>query len=162
MRKTLLFLVSAITLGCVAAQAQDTTQDKAQGGDDKDWYEHPYTINDQNQVDFGTYNGYRRYSSSCHTCHGPDGLGSSYAPNLTESLKTLDYDQFLDTVVNGKQEVNAASQKVMPAFAEDPNVMLNIDDIYAYLKARSNDAVGRGRPDRIDKDEDPVWQERKG
>ena len=37
------------------------------------------------KVDKGTYNGYRRYHASCHTCHGPDGLGSSYAPNLVES-----------------------------------------------------------------------------
>ncbi len=39
------------------------------------------------KVDKGTYNGYRRYHASCHTCHGPDGLGSSYAPNLVNSLK---------------------------------------------------------------------------
>ena len=48
--------------------------------------ETPYQIID-GKVDFGTYNGFRRYHSHCHVCHGPDGLGSSYGPALTESLK---------------------------------------------------------------------------
>jgi hypothetical protein len=34
----------------------------------------------------------------------------------------------------------------MPSFGLNPNVMCFLDDIYAYLKARSDDAVGRGRP----------------
>jgi hypothetical protein len=37
--------------------------------------------------------------------------------------------------------------------------MLYIDHLYAYLKARSDDKVGRGRPARIDPDEDPVFKE---
>ena len=31
-------------------------------------------------VDWYTYSGYRRYHSECHVCHGPDGMGSTYAP----------------------------------------------------------------------------------
>jgi hypothetical protein len=34
----------------------------------------------------------------------------------------------------------------MPAFGTNPNVMCYIDDIYAYLKARSDGKLGRGRP----------------
>jgi hypothetical protein len=34
----------------------------------------------------------------------------------------------------------------MPAFADNKNVMCYLDDIYVYLRARANDAVGRGRP----------------
>ena len=45
--------------------------------------EKPYSVVD-GKVDKATYNGYRRYHASCHTCHGPDGMGSSYAPNLVE------------------------------------------------------------------------------
>ena len=33
-------------------------------------------------VDWATYNGYRRYHGECHVCHGPNGLGSTYAPAL--------------------------------------------------------------------------------
>jgi hypothetical protein len=36
----------------------------------------------------------------------------------------------------------------MPAFGENPNVMCYIDDIYVYVRARANDAVGRVRPDK--------------
>jgi hypothetical protein len=35
---------------------------------------------------------------------------------------------------------------VMPAFAENKNVMCYLNDIYVYLRARSVDAVPRGRP----------------
>jgi hypothetical protein len=40
----------------------------------------------------------------------------------------------------------------------DKNVMCFIDDIYIYLKARSDDALGRGRPPG--KDPKPkAWEE---
>lgn len=107
--------------------------------------EKPYSVVD-GKVDPGTYNGYRRYHASCHTCHGPDGLGSSYAPAMTASLKALDYDQFAEVVINGRQNVTGAQKNVMPAFGEVQDVALYIDDIYAYLKARSDEAIGRGRP----------------
>lgn len=107
--------------------------------------EKPYTVKD-GVVDWYTFSGFRRYHSECHVCHGPDGLGSSFAPALVDSLKTVDYEQFLEIVVNGKRRASAAGQKVMPAFAENKNVMCFIDDLYAYLKARSDGAIGRGRP----------------
>jgi hypothetical protein len=37
----------------------------------------------------------------------------------------------------------------MPAFGTVEDVMLYLDDIYAYLKARSDGALGRGCPERI-------------
>mgnify|MGYP003576228974 FL=1 len=49
-------------------------------------------------------------------------------------------------MLNGKQEVNTAVQKKMPAYGTDPNVMCYLDDIYAYLKARSDGVAGRTRP----------------
>lgn len=105
----------------------------------------PYMVKD-GVVDWYTFSGFRRYHSECHVCHGPDGLGSSFAPALVESLKTVDYEQFLEVVVNGRRQASASGQKVMPAFAENKNVMCFIDDLYAYLKARSDGAIGRGRP----------------
>ncbi len=108
----------------------------------------PYEIRD-GKVDQGTYNGYRRYHASCHVCHGPDGLGSSYAPNLTESLKTLSHDDFNEVVINGRQNVSGSSQSVMPSFGEVQDVAMYIDDIYAYLKARSDGVLDRGRPQRF-------------
>ena len=34
----------------------------------------------------------------------------------------------------------------MPAFADNKNVMCYLNDIYVYLRARSQDAIPRGRP----------------
>lgn len=110
--------------------------------------EKPYEIRD-GKVDQGTYNGYRRYHASCHVCHGPDGLGSSYAPNLTESLKTMSQDDFNEVVINGRENVSGSQQSVMPAFGEVQDVAMYIDDIYAYLKARSDGVLDRGRPQRF-------------
>jgi hypothetical protein len=39
----------------------------------------------------------------------------------------------------------------MPPFGEAIDVMENIDDIYSYLRARADGAVGRGRPERLPK-----------
>jgi methanol metabolism-related c-type cytochrome len=109
--------------------------------------EKPYSIVD-GKVDKGTYNGYRRYHAACHTCHGPDGLGSSYAPNLTDSLKRLSYEDFTEVVINGRENVTQTAHNVMPAFGHVEDVALYIDDIYGYLKARADGALGRGRPQR--------------
>lgn len=132
---------SRLFLGVVMAVAIYATAGTAVSAQDSK----PYTVKD-GVVDWYTFNGFRRYHSECHVCHGPDGLGSSFAPALVDSLKTLSYEQFLNTVVNGKQENGATGEKVMPSFAENLNVMCYIDDIYAYLKARSDGAIGRGRP----------------
>ena len=132
-------LVSALSLGGgIAAQAQENTAAAEE--------EKPYHVADDGTVDWPTFSGFRRYNSVCHTCHGPDGVGSTFAPALVDSLKRLSYEQFYEIVVNGKTEVNTAVQKKMPAFGLDPNVMCYLDDIYAYLKARSDGVVPRGRP----------------
>jgi len=112
--------------------------------------EKPYTVKD-GKVDRGTYNGWRRYTESCLRCHGPDGAGSSYGPDMTESLKTMSEEEFKDVVVNGRENVSQSTQSVMPAFGEVEDVVLYLDDIYAYLKARSDGVLGRGRPERFDR-----------
>jgi methanol metabolism-related c-type cytochrome len=132
------FAVVGWTVGALALSMPVGAQDDE---------EKPYTITD-GKVDQGTYNGWRRYHASCHTCHGPDGLGSSYAPNLVESLKVISYDEFAEVVINGRQNVNTGQQNVMPAFGEVMDVATYLDDIYAYLEARADGVLGRGRPQR--------------
>lgn len=100
------------------------------------------------KVDFGTYNGFRRYHSECHVCHGPAGMGSSYAPSLLDSVKTLTFDQFVDVIVRGK---STRENFVMPSFATNMNVLPYLPDLYAYLKARSDGIIGIGRPKRFPK-----------
>jgi len=62
------------------------------------------------------------------------------------TLKSISYNDFLGTVAAGKKAVNTAQDLVMPALGADKNVMCYIDDIYVYIRSRSDDAVHRGRP----------------
>ncbi|HYN77104.1 MAG TPA: hypothetical protein VES73_04845 [Lamprocystis sp. (in: g-proteobacteria)] len=109
--------------------------------------ERPYFVQD-GKVDFGTYNGFRRYHSECHVCHGPAGMGSAYAPALMNSMKILNFDQFVTVVIQGRKGLD---NRVMPSFASNQNVLPYMSDIYAYLKARSDDVIGIARPGNFPK-----------
>ena len=107
-----------------------------------------FKIGNDGTVDWYTYVGYLRYGANCLQCHGPDGLGSSYGPSLVDSLKSLSHADFLSIVVGGKKDVNTAQELVMPSFGTNRNVMCYIDPIYVYLRARSDGALGRQRPEK--------------
>jgi mono/diheme cytochrome c family protein len=95
------------------------------------------------KVDAATYNGYRRYHGGCSHCHGPDGMGSTFGPTLVDRLP--DVGAFRRAVRDGQSTGNS----VMKGYADDPNIAPYVDDIYAYLQARADGALGRGRPDRL-------------
>ena len=107
-----------------------------------------FKVQSDGTVDWYTYVGFTRYSSECLRCHGPDGMGSTYAPALMESMKHLSYTDFYAVVAGGKKDVSSAQQLVMPANGENKNVMCFIDAIYVYLRARADDAIARGRPEK--------------
>src|SRR5579875_411417 len=130
LRLPLVVLAASALLASAAAAV--SAADESAAGNQK-----PYVVKD-GKVDFHTYNGWRRYTESCMRCHGPDGAGSSYAPDLTLSLKSMSEDQFKEVVVNGRRDVNTANENVMPAFGTVEDVMDYLDDIYGYLKARSD------------------------
>lgn len=109
-----------------------------------------FNIAKDGTVDWYTSIGYTRYTANCMQCHGPDGLGSSFGPALTDALQTLNYSQFVDTVTNGKKNVSASQDLVMPSFGVNPNVMCYLDAIFIYLRARSDNALGRGRPQKTE------------
>jgi mono/diheme cytochrome c family protein len=46
-------------------------------------------VADQPAVERAILNGYRRYNASCSHCHGPDGVGSTFAPSLIERSLAL-------------------------------------------------------------------------
>jgi mono/diheme cytochrome c family protein len=96
------------------------------------------------KVDARTYNGFRCYHAGCNHCHGPDGMGSSFGPSLVEGLP--DIEAFRRIVLDGRS--NGTS--VMRGFAGDPNTAPYVDDIYAYLQARADGALGRGRTIRLE------------
>jgi methanol metabolism-related c-type cytochrome len=107
-----------------------------------------FKVQPDGTVDWYTYVGFTRYSSECLRCHGPDGMGSTYAPALMDSMKHLSYTDFYAVVAGGKKDVSSAQQLVMPANGENKNVMCFIDAIYVYLRARADDAIARGRPEK--------------
>jgi methanol metabolism-related c-type cytochrome len=109
-----------------------------------------YKITADGNVDWYTYSGFRRYHSECHVCHGPNGDGSSFAPALKDSLKRITHADFLAVVASGRKNVTTSQENVMPALGANPNVMCYVDDLYIYLRARSDDAVGRVRPAKHD------------
>jgi mono/diheme cytochrome c family protein len=96
------------------------------------------------KVDARTYNGYRRYHASCNHCHGPDGIGSTFGPSLVEGLP--DVESFRRIVRDGQ----STGTSVMKGFGDDANIAPYIDDLYAYLRARADGALGRGRPVKLE------------
>jgi methanol metabolism-related c-type cytochrome len=127
----------------------DPTAVKSEDGKYLDAEGNPtYKIAPDGTVDWYTYSGYRRYHSECHVCHGPDGMGSTYGPALANTLRTMNYADFISIVANGRQNVGPASASVMPALGTNPNVACYMDDFYVYLRARANDALGRARPSK--------------
>lgn len=97
-------------------------------------------------MDFSTYKGWRAYHAECHVCHGPDAMGSTYAPSLMTSVKNgLDYIDFFTVIANGRYEEDGAQKgNVMPAFGENTNVEPHINDIFRYIKARADGKIRRG------------------
>jgi methanol metabolism-related c-type cytochrome len=149
--KLMLGLGFAVALATPLIAYADPPGDPAAVTDDHGKYrdkdgDPTFKVSADGTVDWYTYSGFRRYHSDCHVCHGPNGEGSSYAPALADSLKTLSYADFVNVVTNGRKNVNAANDKVMPAFAANVNVMCFVDDICVYLRARANNAIPGGRP----------------
>ena len=99
------------------------------------------------KVDPNTYQGYIVYTRSCQACHGPDGLGSSFAPSLVKAAERRSFAEFARTIAGGLQ---IRPGRVMPSFADDEYVLGNIGNIYSYLKARGSGKLDRGRPDVIE------------
>jgi len=98
----------------------------------------PYTITD-GKVDANTFQGWQIYQeANCVLCHGDSGQAASPF-NLVERLETISKDQFVNSVIRGRG--------LMPPFITNQKVVDNIDKIYSYLKARSDNALGEGKPE---------------
>ena len=152
-RRVAIATVAAVILSMGAYAVTDGSGDpSAVKSDEGKWSDKndvpTFQVQADGTVDWYSYVGFTRYSSECLRCHGPDGMGSTYAPALMESMKRLSYTDFYAVVAGGKQDVSASQGLVMPANGENKNVMCFIDAIYVYLRARADDAIGRGRPQK--------------
>jgi methanol metabolism-related c-type cytochrome len=146
-----LYLAVGLTLSVGAYAIVDGSGDPtAVASDDGKWTDQggnpTFKIESDGTVDWYTFSGFTRYSSECLRCQGPDGVGSTYAPALIDSMKHLSYADFYALVAAGKQEVSSSQKLVMPANGDNRNVMCYVDAIYVYLRARADGEVDRGRP----------------
>ncbi len=105
----------------------------------------PYTVVDGYKVDAETMKGFRTWrAAACDRCHGANQEGL-VGPSLVISLKTLSKEDFIKTVTFGRLE------KGMASFSNSPVVMDNINQLYAYLKGRSDGAIIRAKVEELPK-----------
>jgi mxaJ protein len=86
------------------------------------------------------YEGWKVFAVNCTRCHGEDAIGSSLAPSLVKSLQGgVTHPVFVQTVTEGR------IPKGMPAWGPllTPT---QIENLYVYLKARSEGRLAPGRP----------------
>ncbi len=102
-----------------------------------------YKVVDGYKVDENTMKGFRTWrAAACDRCHGANQEGM-VGPSLIASLKTLTKAEFVKTVRDGRLE------KGMQSFGTSPQVMDNMDQLYAYLKGRSDGAIKRAKVEPI-------------
>jgi cytochrome c len=87
------------------------------------------------------YDGWKVYHTHCDRCHGQDALGSSFAPNLRQSVGAngMTESTFASVVGSGVPDKGMPAFKTMVTDAQ-------IGQLYAYVKARSAGTLGPGRP----------------
>src|SRR5450432_383486 len=128
-----------VVAGCVVASLGASAQDKASAATTGA----AYKVVDGFKVDPNTMNGFRAWrAAACDRCHGANQQGL-VGPSLLESFKTLTKESFVKTVTEGRLE------KGMPSFSGSPTVMEHKDDLYAYLKGRSNGDSARAKVEEL-------------
>ena len=102
-----------------------------------------YTVVDGYKVDAETMKGFRAWrAAACDRCHGANQEGM-VGPSLVDRMKTLSKEEFVTIVTKGRLE------KGMQSFGNSPVVMDNMDQLYAYLKGRSDGAITRAKVEEI-------------
>ena len=137
-----LIAISLAVLACSAnaADPADKASKPAEAAGSK-----LYTVSDGNKVDGQTLKGWRTWRAlACERCHGANQEGM-VGPSLVDSLKVLTKEQFKTTVLLGRID------KGMPNFNGSQQVVENIDNLYAYLKGRSDGAIKPGRVESLEK-----------
>jgi mono/diheme cytochrome c family protein len=102
-----------------------------------------YKVADGYKVDAKTMEGFRAWrAAACDRCHGANQEGL-VGPSLLERMKTLTKEEFVKTVRDGRLD------KGMQSFGNSPMVMSNMDNLYAYLKGRSDGKITRAKVEPI-------------
>lgn len=129
-----------------SADISGASESSTSSASDNPYQTHIQCVDGQKcKIDKFLLKGFRAFSQ-CQVCHGIDGNGSTIAPSLIAKLKSdISYDDFVDRVTNGFQ----GQMGVMPPWGNNPNIMKNMDNLYAYLKARSDGVIPAGRLKRF-------------
>jgi mono/diheme cytochrome c family protein len=92
------------------------------------------------KVDANTMKGFRTWrQAACDRCHGANQEGM-VGPSLIEQPEGAEQGRVRQvTVRDGRLD------KGMQSFGSSPAVMDNIDQLYAYLKGRSDGAITRSK-----------------
>jgi mono/diheme cytochrome c family protein len=120
---------------------RDTARPSARGGQQASTAPPPGGQGDDKlAVTQAEYNGWKVFAANCVRCHGEDAVGSTIAPSLVKSLREhVTHDVFVQTVKNGRPD------KGMPTWGPLLTDQ-QIEDLYAYVKARSEGRLPPGRP----------------
>jgi mono/diheme cytochrome c family protein len=120
-------------------QQQDTSTQTAEAPLIDAYHQPPHDT-----VSAAVYDGWKQFNLNCARCHGEDALGTTIAPHLIVSLKPdgpiNTKELFVQTVCAGRPD------KGMPAWCALGLGMDKIDNIYLYVKGRSDAKISPGRP----------------
>jgi Cytochrome C oxidase, cbb3-type, subunit III len=134
----LVVLSSLLSVVCLSLAAQTPTPPPPPKGNGHNAKTPLYTVQDGNKVDPKTLAGWKTWRAmACERCHGASQEGL-VGPALVNSLKVLTKDQFHTTITLGRLE------KGMPNFGGVKMVTDNWENLYAYLKGRSNGDIMAG------------------
>jgi mono/diheme cytochrome c family protein len=139
-----LALLAALTAPALAQDTAATPQQDPAAKSPADG-KAPYKVVDGYKVDPATLQGFRTWrAATCDRCHGAEQEGS-VGPSLIEAMKRLSQEQFTDIVANGR-----SVRGVMPAYKTNKDVMEHMDELYGYLKGRSDGAITRAKVEPIE------------
>jgi mono/diheme cytochrome c family protein len=103
-----------------------------------------YKVVDGSKVDNNTLQGWRTWRAlDCERCHGAQQQGL-VGPSLIDAFKTLDKTEFHRTVFGGRLD------KGMPDFSTSQMMQKNWENLYVYLKGRSDGKINPGDLHAID------------
>ena len=127
-----------------------------------------YTV-ENGKVDEKTYAGWRLFNSSCFVCHGENATGTDLAPNLLKSVEGMSAYRFRKTMLKkyfakvnlddptrraaflSTLDADKAKEFKAPIWDEEPSFRAHISNLYSYLKARSDGALGTEEPKKLAK-----------
>jgi hypothetical protein len=131
-------LVAATALGTALAQDQGRTINfeapppPAKKLEAKTVTTSLYRVVNGNHVDANTFKGWQTWRAmDCERCHGPEQQGL-VGPSLIEKLKEISKEQFHQVITHGVVNMG------MPNFGGVPMIQQNWQDLYAFLKGRSD------------------------